>query len=177
MLAIILFGLDNSSDAFLILKARETGISVALMPILWMVLHLSKSLSATPGGIFSDHFGRKKIITAGWFLYSAVYLGFGWVKSAEFIWVLFAIYGLFYGLTEGGERALVSELVTPPLRGTAYGLYNFAIGLATLPASVLMGFFWQKFGSPIAFTFGALMALEAAILLQFSSKEKNNLLN
>ncbi len=167
LLVIVLFSLGNSSDAFLILKAKDAGVPVSLLPILWMVLHISKSLSATPGGILSDRLGRKGVLISGWFLYCGVYLAFARADTPETIWVLFAIYGLFYGLTEGGERALVAELVPSQLRGTAYGLYNFSIGISTLPASVFMGLLWENFGSKAAFSFGAILALLAAFLLWF----------
>jgi len=165
LLIIALFSLSNSSDAFLILKAKDAGVPVTLLPVLWMVLHLSKSLSATPGGILSDRLGRKGVIIAGWLLYSAVYLFFARADSPGTIWILFAVYGFFYGLTEGGERALVADLVQPHLRGTAYGLYNFAIGISTLPASLLMGFIWEKLSPKAAFEFGASLALLSALLL------------
>jgi MFS family permease len=176
LFCIVLFSLGNSSDAFLILKAKDAGIPVTLLPILWMVLHLSKSLSATPGGILSDRLGRKGVIVSGWILYGGVYWAFAQASSPEAIWILFAVYGLFYGLTEGGERALVGDLVPSHLRGTAYGLYNFAIGLSTLPASLIMGILWEKFSPQAAFSFGATLALLAAILLWFglSSKEKRS---
>ena len=145
---------------------------ISLLPILWMVLHVSKSLSATPGGILSDRWGRRPAIIAGWILYSAVYFAFSRAQSAETIWVLFAVYGLFYGLTEGGERALVADLVKPQWRGTAYGIYHFSIGLSTLPASLLMGFLWEAFSPQAAFSFGAIMALAAAALLWVAVKEE-----
>ena len=165
LLIVTLFSLGNSSDAFLVLKAKETGIPISLVPILWMVLHLTKSLSAVPGGILSDRMGRKVVIISGWLLYSAVYLFFARADSPGTIWILFAVYGFFYGLTEGGERALVADLVQPRLRGTAYGLYNFAIGISTLPASLLMGFIWEKLSPKAAFEFGASLALLSALLL------------
>ncbi len=165
LLIIILFSLGNSSDAFLILKAKDAGIPVTLIPILWVVLHISKSLSATPGGILSDRLGRKGVILSGWILYGGVYLAFAQANTPGAIWILFAVYGLFYGLTEGGERALVADLVPANLRGTAYGLYNFAIGLSTLPASLLMGFLWEKFSPQAAFCFGAILAFLAALFL------------
>lgn len=165
LLIVILFTLGNSSDAFLLLKAKDAGIPVSLIPLLWVVLHISKSLSATPGGILSDRLGRRDVIIAGWLLYSMVYWAFAWAETPGMIWLLFAIYGLFYGLTEGGERALVADLVQPHLRGTAYGLYNFSIGISTLPASLLMGLLWEKISPKAAFSFGATLALLAAILL------------
>jgi len=172
LLAIILFSLGNSSDAFLILRAKDAGISVPLLPILWMALHISKSLSATPGGILSDRYGRKKMILAGWALYGAVYFGFASAQTSEMVWILFVIYGLFYGLTEGGERALVADLVPLHLRGTAYGIYHFSIGLSALPASLLMGYLWETFSPEAAFRFGAILALAAAGLLGVAIKEE-----
>ena len=164
---VTLFTLSNSSDAFLILKAREAGIPVSLIPLLWLFFHGVKSLSATPGGMLSDILGRKKLILTGWVLYSLVYFGFAMADTALAIWVLFGIYGLFYGLTEGGERAWVADLVKPHLRGTAYGLYNFSIGIGALPASLALGFLWQKCGPQTAFGFGAVLALLAAVSLWF----------
>ena len=172
LLTIILFSLGNSSDAFLILKAKDSGISVSLLPILWMALHISKSLSATPGGILSDRYGRKKMILAGWTLYGGVYFGFASAQTSEGVWILFVIYGLFYGLTEGGERALVANLVPLHLRGTAYGIYHFSIGLSALPASLLMGYLWETFSPEAAFRVGAILALAAAGLLWSAVKEE-----
>lgn len=171
LLIIILFSLGNSSDAFLILKAKEAGVSVSLLPVLWAVLHISKSLSAAPGGIFSDRYGRRKMIIAGWILYGGVYFGFASAQTSEMVWILFVVYGLFYGLTEGGERALVANLVQPHLRGTAYGLFHFSIGLSTLPASLLMGFLWETLSPKAAFSFGAVLALLAAVLLWLTVRE------
>lgn len=168
---IVIFSLGNSSDAFLILKAKDAGVPVTLLPILWMVLHLSKSLSATPGGILSDRLGRKGVLIAGWLLYSGVYWAFAWADAPMTIWLLFGIYGLFYGLTEGGERALVADLVPANLRGTAYGLYNFTIGISTLPASLLMGLFWETFSPKVAFGCGATLALISALLLWLTLKK------
>jgi MFS family permease len=165
LLVIVLFSLGNSSDAFLILKAKDAGIPISLLPILWMVLHLTKSLTATPGGILSDRLGRRGVIISGWLLYSGIYWAFAWMETAGAIWILFAVYGLFYGLTEGGERALVADLVPSHLRGTAYGLFNFAVGISTLPASLLMGILWEKISPQAAFGFGATLALIAALLL------------
>ena len=172
LVVMIIFSLGNSSDAFLILKAKDAGISTSLLPILWMALHISKSLSATPGGILSDRYGRKKTIMAGWILYGGVYFGFASAQTSEMVWILFVIYGLFYGLTEGGERALVANLVPQHLRGTAYGIYHFSIGLSALPASLLMGFLWETIGPETAFRFGAVMALAAAGLLGFAVAEE-----
>jgi MFS family permease len=167
----VLFTLGNSSDAFLLLRAKDLGISAAALPLLWILLHIVKMLSSTPGGMLSDRIGRKKVIVAGWLIYFLVYLGFAVAKLPAHIWLLFAVYGFFFGLTESAERAFVADLVPSAVRGSAYGTYNFAIGVGALPASVLMGVLWQKFGVVVAFSFGASMALLSAFLLMLFIRE------
>ncbi|OGS26942.1 MAG: MFS transporter [Elusimicrobia bacterium RIFOXYB2_FULL_48_7] len=170
---VLLFTLGNSSDAFLLLRAKDEGIAVAVLPMLWILLHVVKMLSSTPGGALSDKIGRKKVIAAGWVIYFLVYLGFALAKAPAHIWVLFAVYGFFFGLTESAEKAFVADLVKSEARGSAYGTYNFAIGIGALPASLLMGVLWQKFGVVTAFSFGAAMALVSALLLTVFVKEGN----
>ena len=164
LLIITLFTLGNSSDAFLLLRAKDLGIDTPWIPVLWFFFHLSKSVSSIPGGTLSDRIGRKRVMILGWAIYGLVYLGFAFATSAGQIWALFLIYGLYYGLTEGTEKAWVADLVKEEKRGTAYGAYHFAIGIASLPASLLMGFIWKTAGVEWAFSFGAAMALIAAIL-------------
>lgn len=162
---VLIFTLGNSSDAFLILRAKDAGIPIALLPVLWAALHAVKMLSSTPGGMLSDRIGRKKVIAAGWIVYGIVYAGFALARAPLHIWILFAAYGFFFGLTESAEKAFVSELIKPELRGTGYGMFNFAIGIGALPASVIMGFMWHKLGIMPAFLFGSAMALLSALLL------------
>ncbi len=162
---LLLFTLSNSSDAFLLLRARERGVSAALLPLLWALLHISKSASSVVGGSLSDRFGRQRLIISGWVLYAAIYLGFALASSPLEMWLLFAIYGIYFGLTEGVEKALVADLVRPQLRGTAFGLYNLVAGIAALPASVMLGWLWQNFGAEIALLTGASLSLIAAGLL------------
>jgi len=164
LLIIILFTLGNSSDAFLLLRAKDLGIDIAWIPVLWFFFHLSKTAFSTPGGILSDRIGRRKVMILGWAIYGFVYLGFAFATRTYHIWILFLIYGVFYGLTEGTERAWVADLVEAEKRGTAYGAYHFAIGISALPASLLMGFLWKAIGVEWAFSFGAAMALIAALL-------------
>lgn len=164
---LLIFTLGNSTDAFLLLRARDLGIDAALIPILWALLHVVKALSSTPGGALSDRIGRKPLLIAGWVLYAAVYFALSRADAAWQAWVLFAVYGVYFGLTEGVEKALVADLVPADRRGTAFGWYNLALGVAALPASLIFGMIWDRAGAPVAFGFGAVMALIAAIGIAF----------
>ncbi len=160
---ILLFTLANSTDAFLLLRATELGVPVTLAPILWAVLHVVKAAASTPGGALSDRVGRKPTLAAGWLLYGAVYAGFAIASSAWQAWALFAIYGIFFGLTEGTERALIADIVPAERRGSAYGWYHLAVGLGMFPASLLFGVIWDRAGAPTAFVVGASLAVLASI--------------
>ena len=175
---VVLFTLGNSTDAFLILRATQLGVPVALVPVLWAMLHVVKSAWSTPGGALSDRVGRRPLIVAGWGLYALVYLGFARASASWHAWALFAVYGVFFGLTEGTEKALVADLVPSDRRGTAFGWYNLAIGLAALPASLLFGATWDRFGAPAAFGLGAaLAALAAGLLVGTARTERRALTN
>jgi MFS family permease len=164
VLAVILvFTLGNSTDAFLLLRAKQLGVPVALAPILWACLHVVKSASSVPGGALSDRIGRKPLLVSGWLLYALVYFAFGRASAAWHAWALFGVYGIFFGLTEGTERALVADMVPADKRGTAFGWYNLTIGLGALPASIVFGAIWDRQGSTAAFDFGAALALAAAL--------------
>jgi MFS family permease len=169
-----LFTLSNSADSFLILRARETGVSIAIIPLLWSAHHGSKVLSSLWGGDLSDRLGRKRLIVSGWILYAAVYAGFAFVTSEVSIWVLFLIYGIYFGLVEGAEKALVADLVRPDQRGTAYGLYNLAVGLTVFPASLLMGTIWDWKGPTTAFLVSATIGTLAALLLLVLVKRRSD---
>lgn len=164
LLIITLFTLGNSSDAFLLLRAQDLGLNVVTIPMLWFAFHLSKTVFSIPGGSLSDKIGRKRVMILAWSLYGLVYLGFAFASTPYHIWILFIAYGLFYGLSEGTEKAWVADLVEESKRGTAYGAYHFCIGIAALPASLLMGLIWKAIGVQWAFAFGAVMALMAAFL-------------
>ena len=159
---IFVFTLGNSSDAFLLLRAADLGLDAALVPILWAGLHVVKSLSSTPGGALSDRLGRRPLLVAGWLLYAGVYLALGRATETWHVWALFALYGIYFGLTEGVEKALVADLVPAERRGTAYGWYNPALGVGALPASLLFGLLWESWGPGVAFSVGAALALVAA---------------
>jgi len=165
LLVLALFTLSNSSDGFLLLRATEAGVSVAMIPLLWAAHHGSKVLSSLFGGDLSDRLGRKRLIVSGWVLYAAVYAGFAFATQKASLWILFLIYGIYFGLVEGAEKALVADLVRPEQRGTAYGLYNLAFGVTVFPASLLMGIIWDWKGPTTAFLVNAVMGATAAVLL------------
>jgi MFS family permease len=168
---IFLFTLGNSTDAFLLLRANQLGVPVALAPILWAALHVVKTASNVPGGSLSDRIGRRPTLIAGWLLYALVYFGFARATAAWQAWALFAVYGVFFGLTEGSERALVADMVSLDRRGTAFGWYNLAIGLGALPASLLFGFVWDTAGASTAFVMGASLALAASVGMTLVGKK------
>lgn len=165
LVVIALFTLSNSSDAFLLLRAQQSGISTAMLPLLWMALHISKVVSSLIGGSLSDKIGRKKLIFSGWILYALVYAGFAYVDSAAEAWALFIVYGVYFGLSEGAEKALVADLVPAEKRGTAFGLYNLAFGITVFPASLLIGGLWEAVSPTAAFLVSAFISVCAALLL------------
>ncbi|MEO7822742.1 MAG: MFS transporter, partial [Gemmatimonadaceae bacterium] len=165
LVVVLLFTLGNSTDAFLLLRAHQLGVPIVLAPILWALLNLVKAATGTYGGHLSDTLGRKPLIVGGWILYAAVYFAFGLSTAAWQAWVLFAVYGIFHGMTEGTEKALVADLVPRSRRGAAFGWYNLSIGLGALPASLIFGAIWDRSGAPSAFAFGATLALAAAFLM------------
>ena len=147
ILIVGLFELGNSSDAFLVLRAQERGVSVIGVLGMLVVFNLVYALVSTPAGSLSDRIGRKRLVVVGWFFYGFIYLGFGLANTQLHIWVLYAMYGLYYGLTYGTSKALVADLVPANLRGTAYGTYNAVLGVLDFPASLIAGVLWQGVGS------------------------------
>lgn len=165
LLVLVLFTLGNATDAFLLLRAQQLGVAAALLPLLWGALHVSKSAWSVVGGVAADRFGARRTIALGWLVYAGVYGGFAAAGTEWQAWALFLVYGLFFGLTEGPEKALVAGFAPAEVRGRAFGAYHFAIGVAALPASVIFGVIWETVGAPAAFLFGGGMALAAAVLL------------
>lgn len=165
LVILALFTLSNSTDGFLILRARSVGVSIPDSLLLWAAHHAMKVLSSLWGGDLSDRLGRKRLIVSGWILYAAVYAGFAFAAHQISIWILFLVYGIYFGLAEGAEKALVADLVQPAQRGTAYGLYNLAFGITVFPASLLMGIIWDWKGPTTAFLVSAALGATAALLL------------
>lgn len=165
LVILFLFLLSCSTDAFLLLRASHVGIPNSLLPILWMVLNLVKAISTMPLGMLSDRLGRRRMILTGWIIYTLVYLGFGFANQPWQIWVLFMIYGLFFGFTEGTERAILVDYAGENERGQAFGWYYFVMGMAALPASLIFGALWEIFGSANAFFISSGISASAAVLL------------
>lgn len=165
LVSLVLFSLGNSSDAFLLLRAEELGVPKYLLPVLWCLFHILKSSSNVVFGRAVDRFGPKPFILSGWFLYAVVYLGFAFAANSWHVWIVFLLYSFFYGLTEPAEKTLVAAITSPDRKGLAFGWFNFAIGVSTLPASLLFGGLYQAFGPLAAFGTGAGLALGASILV------------
>lgn len=163
--ALAIFTLGNSSDAFLLVRAGELGVATWALPILWTVFHLAKSGGNMLAGRLVDRVGPRPMILLGWLFYAGIYAAFALAASAWQIWVLFLAYAVFYAVTEPAEKTLVANLVGPEQRGLAFGWFNFAIGIATLPASLMFGALYQAWGPLAAFGTGAGLALVAAAML------------
>jgi MFS family permease len=166
-----LFALGNSSDAFLLLRAREAGVEPAWIPLLWTAFHVSKFSSSYVFGAWSDRLARWRLVAAGWGVYALAYLGFAAAEQAWHAWAVFVFYGLFYGLVEPAQKAMVKDLSPPELRGRAFGAYHFVVGIAALPAGLLTGALWHAYGPAVALSFGAaLSGLSCALLLVWRAR-------
>jgi MFS family permease len=176
LLIVVLFTLGNSSDSFIVLRAQERGLTVLQTMFMLMTFTAVYTLLSGPLGALSDRVGRRKLIIGGWLAYGLVYLGIAAAATGWQVWALFGLYGVYYAATEGVAKALVADLVPDAQRGTAYGLFNAAIGITALPASLLAGLLWQGvgawtgFGPSAPFYFGSILALLASVLLWWRVK-------
>lgn len=160
-----LFTLGNASDAFLLLRLSDLGVAPPLVPLLWSVHHVVKVGASLFGGGASDRWDRRRVIATGWVVYALVYVTFGLVEALGPLVAAFLLYGVYFGLTEGPERAFVADLAPPSVRGTAFGLYGAVLGIGALAASVFFGGLWQLAGPRVAFFVGAGCAASAAFLM------------
>ena len=158
-----LFTLGNSSDFFVIMRAQNLEVSVLHITLMLVLFNATYAAVALPAGKLSDRIGRKRVMAMGWGVYALVYLGFALAGEAWQVWLLFAGYGVYYGIAEGVARAFVADLVPAEKRGTAYGLYHGVVGLSLLPASLIAGWLWQAFSPEAPFFLGAGLAALAAI--------------
>ena len=165
MAVILLFSLGNASDAFLLLRMSDLGVTAVWIPLLWSALHVIKVVASLVGGALSDRFGRRGLIALGWLWYALVYAGFGYFDSPATVIAIFLSYGLYFGLTEGNEKAWVADMAPAYARGTAFGIYNAALGIGTLAASLVFGAIWTQISPHAAFLTGAGLAVVASGLL------------
>jgi MFS family permease len=172
-----IFTLGNTSDFFVILRAQNLGNSLIYVALILVMFNLIYAFAATPAGILSDRLGRRKLIISGWLIYAAVYVGFALADAPWHIWVLFAAYGVYYGMVEGVSRAFVADLVPAEKRGTAYGWYYGVLSIALLPASLIAGWMWSAISPAATFYFGAGLAFLAAMGIWLLVKENKQALN
>jgi MFS family permease len=165
LVVVIIFTLGNSTDSFIVLLAQDRGLSVLQIMGMLMTFNAIYSILAGPFGSLSDRIGRRRLMLAGWTIYGLVYLGFALSHTGAQIWILYSIYGIYYALTEGVAKALVSDIVPQEQRGTAYGLFNAAIGITALPASLVAGILWETISPAAPFVYGASLSLLAGVLL------------
>jgi MFS family permease len=176
MAVILLFSLGNASDAFLLLRFADVGIADFWIPFLWSALHVVKTASSLVGGEWSDRLGRRQVIGLGWLVYAGVYAAFAVTDSPPVLISVFLAYGLYFGLTEGVEKAWVADFAPTSSRGNAFGMYNALLGAGSLGASLLFGVIWTRISPPAAFLTGAGFALSATALLylMFSSQHETD---
>ncbi len=172
LVVMAIFTLGNSSDFFVILRAQDMDFSVLQIVIMLIVFNAAYAAVSLPAGKLSDRLGRKKVIVLGWSIYAGIYLGFALTSAVWQVWLLFAGYGVYYGLVEGVARAFVSDMVPVEKRGTAYGLYHGVVGLTLLPASLIAGWLWMAYSPSAPFFFGAGLAVFAVIGLMVFVKEE-----
>jgi MFS family permease len=172
LLALLMFTLGNSSDMFLLVRAQELGVSLHLLPMLWLVFHVAKSVGNLLGGRAVDKLGPRRLLLAGWAWYAVVYLAFAYASSAWQVWALFLLYAVYYALTEPSEKTLVAHLVGSERAGLAYGWFNLLIGIGALPASLMFGALYEHFNAQIAFGVGSALALVSMVLLLFVPEKR-----
>ncbi len=158
------FALGNSSDVFLILRAGQLGVPTVAIPVVYLVFNLVYALSAVPAGIAADRFGRERVILLGFGLFAALYYGFAVAKNATDVWLLFALYGVFMGLTEGVQKAFLASIIAPDFKATAFGVYATCTGVAVFPASLIGGWLWDRVCPAATFYFGAATAAVSVLL-------------
>lgn len=172
LLASAVFFIGNSSDAFLILRAKNLGLTAFAAVLAYVVYNLVYAAFSMPAGSLSDRIGRRRVISAGFVIFSLVYLGFAFAGSSILVWPLFAVYGLYMAMTEGVGKAFAADMAQPHVRGTALGTYNTVTGLLTFFSSLIAGVLWDAIGPGAPFVFGAASGLLATIILLTALKER-----
>lgn len=172
LMIVFIFTLGNSTDALLIVKAKDIGVNITYIPLVYLIFNSISVLFAMPMGILSDRIGREKLIIFGYLIYSIVYYGFGRTSNGAIVIVLFALYGLYSAATDGIQKALVSDLIDKDKKGTGLGIYNSLLGITLLPASLIAGVLYDKVNYSVPFYFGASTAFIAAILMYIFYRKK-----
>lgn len=175
LLIVFLFTLGNSSNTFLLLRAKSVGFDDTTVILLYFIYNLTASVLSMPFGKISDKVGRKKILIAGYLMFAVVYLGFATAQTNWMFILLFVMYGMCTAMSAGVERAFIAEIAPEELKGTMLGLHSTIAGIALLPASVIAGFWWEYAGAFAPFMFGSIMAVVAVILLVVFLQEKAEL--
>jgi MFS family permease len=165
MAVLTLFMIGNSTDAFLLLRLTGAAGGPRFVPLMWAGIHVVKTAVSVVGGSWSDRIGRRTVIAIGWIVYAVVYAGFAISDTLPALLIWFLIYGFYFGLAEGTEKALVADLAPASRRGAAFGIYNAVSGLGALTASIIFGLIWNAYGAPAAFATGAALAFVATALL------------
>lgn len=164
VLIVTIFAMGNSSDVFLILRAQQLGIRADIIPVVYLFFNLIYSISAIPAGIIADRFGKKRVMLSGLILFALVYYGFAVASDGNAVWLLFALYGIFMGLTEGIQKAFLATIIPPEFKATAFGIYTTAVGIAIFPANLAGGWLWDNVSAAATFYYGAFTALISALL-------------
>jgi len=172
LVVVFIFTLGNSSNTFLLLRARNMGFDSATVVLLYFLYNIVTSLLSIPLGKVSDRVGRKWVLVAGYVTFAIVYAGFAWATGKAVIVAAFALYGVFTAMTAGVERAFIAEIAPKELKGTVLGLHSTIVGIALLPASVIAGFLWNIFGPVVPFALGAFLSLAAALILAVGLPKK-----
>jgi len=165
LVIIFVFTLGNSADALLLVKTAETGINKSYIPFVYMIFNTVSVILAIPIGKLSDRIGREKLIILGFFVYAVVYYLFGRFNSISVFVFLFILYGLYSALTDGSQKAMISDIASKDLKGTAFGIYHAVLGITLLPASLIAGLLYDKVNSNAPFYFGSVMAIIATVLM------------
>lgn len=173
LVVLFIFTLGNSSNQFLLLRAKSLGWSTNVTILLYLTFNVIATLVSYPAGRLSDKFGRRTFLVFGYLFYGLVYLGFAIVRTPEMLWLLFGIYGIYTGLTGSVEKALVADIAPEDKRATLIGLHAMVVGIGLLPASVLAGFLWSRFGAPAPFYFGGVMGILAGVALFITLAPQN----
>jgi MFS family permease len=167
LIIVTIFTLGKTSEAFLVLRAQELGVSIATIPLIYLTFNMVSAFFSTPAGIIADRFGKRKTILSSYFLFSLIFFGFAVATNLAHAWLLFIAYGIFVAMNEGVQRAYVATVIRPEIMATGYGVYHTIIGISSLPSSIIGGVLWEHFGSQTLFYYGAFMSLISSIAFIF----------